>query len=1088
MSPFLKGAIVSLLWLGCFSIRPPTSRAQTQTPTQAFTEAADATVGASEPERVLVTGSYIPIPTAEAEGALPVTVETALQIIKSGAQTPAEGLRQLPSFIGATATENDSNGGNGAAFVNLRALGAGNTLTLINGRRAFGFRDINAVGLGAVNRVEILKDGASAIYGSDAVAGVVNFVLLDGPGAPKYNGAEIDFLYGNTTEKDAHVIQLWVNTGYTSKDQRFSAVFSFNYYDRQTIYARDRNGSTRSGEANQITLGGGNGNSGTLPGRIDLGGQPPGLGGRTPIDPTQLISAGGANTRIFNLQVGDGFNFRAYTPAIPAQEKIAYYGAFSYKLFGNNSAILYGDMMYTETRQDNGLAPSPLSSLSNFGLMGAGGTPAQGRAAVASSPFNPFGTFRAPGGDVRPLTINARYRLEDESGNRRIGYDARYYRFEGGLRGEFNFKGNILGSMNYDLGVVYEQYKQIDTDNGDALFSGLLGQYLPNTQASRDTLARLFTGSRLAFGLRMNQQFGGTFNPFIGYAAPRSGTAPVYIQPAYGVGGVVGPAIPNGTAAYDNFAAVQRSLYTANNTTFNTAQLYDFRLGATLMPNLAQGGFSVVVGGEYRTESQKVQPDPIQSVDPVTGVGDALGFNSLIPADYKSTTFSTFVELSIPAVTPAMKIPLVYALDFTAAIRWEQYTNTGQDPFFVDPVTGVVNGPVVNLTGNNGGTPRFTMRWQPYQDLTFRASYGKSFAQPNFGQLFAPNTLNFPALFDPLTAQIEQPASGVFQRGNTNLLPEKSDTYTAGLVFTPKQLRGFTISVDFYQIITQHLIVDPGSEAQFMLTANGRSGGRAFAIDAVQAAGGVFGVYRPSPGEFPDQINAGYGNVGTRFVEGIDVTVIYEWVTTSAGKFTFTLGYNHFFYYNVDSTIGNSPTRFVGGNFNSIPLVPGAVPYNKGFFRVEWQYRGFYAGATVNYVGDYLNDGGALANGRNSADGSDTAPINSDIANPQYFYHRYSGAYVTLDLQLSYSFKPPKSVDPVYAKDAKGVRTQVAASNASTGNFWQKALWGTTIRAGVNNVFDRYPPYDAGAFNDNYDTSTYTLRNRFWYVGINKRF
>jgi iron complex outermembrane receptor protein len=229
--------------------------AQVQTPTQAVTAAADATVGTSEPERVIVTGSFIP--TAESEGALPVTVESAAQLIKSGASTPAEALRQLPSFIGATATENDSNGGNGGAFVNLRGLGLANTLTLINGRRAFGggfsvlggFADINAIGIGAINRVEVLKDGASAIYGSDAVAGVVNYVLLNGPGAPKYNGAEIDFLYGNTTEKDAHVIQLWVNTGYTSKDQRFSAVFSFNYYDRQTIYARDRNGSTRSGEA-----------------------------------------------------------------------------------------------------------------------------------------------------------------------------------------------------------------------------------------------------------------------------------------------------------------------------------------------------------------------------------------------------------------------------------------------------------------------------------------------------------------------------------------------------------------------------------------------------------------------------------------------------------------------------------------------------------------------------------------------------------------------------------------------------------------------------------------------------------------------
>src|SRR5207302_3352385 len=110
-----------------------------------------------------------------------------------------EGLRQLPSFVGNAATENDSNGGNGQASINLRAIGSANTLTLINGRRAFEYSDINAIAIGSVSRTEVLKDGASAIYGSDAVGGVVNFVLLNGPGEAPYQGAELFMLYGNTT-------------------------------------------------------------------------------------------------------------------------------------------------------------------------------------------------------------------------------------------------------------------------------------------------------------------------------------------------------------------------------------------------------------------------------------------------------------------------------------------------------------------------------------------------------------------------------------------------------------------------------------------------------------------------------------------------------------------------------------------------------------------------------------------------------------------------------------------------------------------------------------------------------------------------
>src|SRR5438270_5077161 len=113
-------------------------------------------------ERVIVTGSYIP--TAETESALPVTVYTAEVLQKAGANTPVEGLRQLPSFVGNATTENDSNGGNGSAGINLRGIGQQNTLILINGRRTFlgqvnnGPPDINAIPISAITRSEVLKD------------------------------------------------------------------------------------------------------------------------------------------------------------------------------------------------------------------------------------------------------------------------------------------------------------------------------------------------------------------------------------------------------------------------------------------------------------------------------------------------------------------------------------------------------------------------------------------------------------------------------------------------------------------------------------------------------------------------------------------------------------------------------------------------------------------------------------------------------------------------------------------------------------------------------------------------------------------
>src|SRR5678815_2102531 len=193
-------------------------------------------------ERVIVTGSYIP--TAETESALPVTVYTAEVLQKQGANTPVEGIRQLPSFVGNALTENDSNGGDGTATINLRGVGSENTLVLMNGRRMFNqlgpSTDINLIPIGALSRTEILKDGASAIYGSDAVAGVVNFIMLNGPGEKPYEGAELFALYGNTTEKDAHVRQVYLRGGVTGLDGKVSIAASGEYYSRANLFSRDR--------------------------------------------------------------------------------------------------------------------------------------------------------------------------------------------------------------------------------------------------------------------------------------------------------------------------------------------------------------------------------------------------------------------------------------------------------------------------------------------------------------------------------------------------------------------------------------------------------------------------------------------------------------------------------------------------------------------------------------------------------------------------------------------------------------------------------------------------------------------------------
>jgi iron complex outermembrane receptor protein len=183
-------------------------------------------------ERVIVTGSNIP--TAAEQASIPVTTYTAQWLQKSGSNTPVEGLRQLPTFVGNGQTENNSNAGDGTANINLRGIGAQNTLVLINGRRFIGgngFPDVNLIPISPINKVDILKDGASAIYGSDAVAGVVNFMFWNDirDYGPIYEGAEFELRYGNTTDHDAIVRQAWIRGGVTGLDGKVAIFASAEY-------------------------------------------------------------------------------------------------------------------------------------------------------------------------------------------------------------------------------------------------------------------------------------------------------------------------------------------------------------------------------------------------------------------------------------------------------------------------------------------------------------------------------------------------------------------------------------------------------------------------------------------------------------------------------------------------------------------------------------------------------------------------------------------------------------------------------------------------------------------------------------------
>jgi len=992
-------------------------------------------------DRVIVTGSYIP--TAETESALPVTVYTAEVLKKQGANTPVEGLRQLPSFVGNAQTENDSNGGNGQAFINLRGIGTVNVLTLINGRRAFEFADVNAISIGALSRTEVLKDGAGAIYGSDAVAGVVNFILLNGPGEKPYEGAELFALYGNTTEKDAHVRQVYLRGGVTGLDGKVSIAAAGEYYSRANLFSRDRSIATTGDLSNNPTglqQGGINNNSPTLAGRVSVTGR----GTIILIDPTNNAPTP-ASYRPFDVPTGTDpsrFNFRAFTPAIPAVEKAMYYVTGRYKIFGDNLQI-YGDVMYSKTKQDNGLAASPFRSTQLFAASnGASAQPGfdgeflSGGDLIRASRFNPFGN-----------SITAlRYRTVQELGLRRAFYDRDYYRYVVGVNGDFTIKDNaFISRFGYDAGFVYERLDQLETDSGDA------------------------------DGRKLGQEvFNGNFNPFIGQSAPVTGTVPIYnnqnpAAPNYRNG------VPVGTATYDNRAAALRSSFLGHSSFLERDWLVDAKINAHLFPNLWNGGIDFAAGVEHREIAQHSVPDPVQVED------FQLGFSAAPNTKTVQEVDSFFTEVGIPLVTSTMNVPWVRSLDMQIAWRYEKFED--RDQYRVGASLTPTLPTSASFTNANededfGGSPRVSLRYQPIADLTLRASWGQSFRSPTPDTLFNPGAQNFPVLFDPLQANTFQPS--VQQTGNAAVQPEKTDAYSAGLVWTPKFLPGFTMTMDIYQLFTRDLILGSADFAQVMLTANGVSGDTAFVDpDGCIANGGgpALGVTRDAPGGSVDCIDSHSVNAGKRLVEGLDVTAVYEIPTERWGKFTLSGGYNHFFIWKAEPFAGQGTHNFLGDyNNGTFPLAPGGIPFNKAFLRGEWEWRHLDFVATGNYVGDYEDDPSFILGNELTNAGS---------ATPEFVLHRRVTSYITLDMQLSYEFvKPTAAPEPTYSKDSKNTM----ATEAVTASIWQRMLWGTRLTVGVNNAFDRSPPIVLGAFNDNYDTSNYSIRNRYWYVSLSKKF
>src|SRR5436190_22500302 len=316
---------------------------------QAIAAPAQMTTGATaEVERVTVTGSNIP--TAEETAPNPVDTYRPSGLEKVGIRNATDLTTFLPQQAGGTKNLNMANGGDGTVQFNLRGLLAKEALVLVDGKRV-AFSSLNPVGLSGgvdinllpfpmIDHIDILKDGASAVYGSDAIAGVVNFFLIH-----KFRGLEMGGSYGNTNlgaSNDMGEWEAWLKAG--TGDDKTDIVVIADFWERTGgIFSRDRDISSN---AFQIPWGGFDPRPASGPGRVRQfrllpkmffgpGGLPQ-LGVNTPLPhsaPNVQTSPFYKFARDITTPKAGGdyffFNYAAFTPALPPADRQAFYGSFT---------------------------------------------------------------------------------------------------------------------------------------------------------------------------------------------------------------------------------------------------------------------------------------------------------------------------------------------------------------------------------------------------------------------------------------------------------------------------------------------------------------------------------------------------------------------------------------------------------------------------------------------------------------------------------------------------------------------------------------------------------------------------------------
>ena len=987
-------------------------------------------------EEITITGSLVP--RTQLDGVQSVDVIDRFEIEALGVQNSIDLIERL-TYNSGSQSRSDAfrfGGGYGSAQVNLRGLGLGTTLVLVDGRRqtiagtiatdGSTFVDVNSIPLAMVERVEVLKEGAAATYGSDAVAGVVNFITRK-----DVQGFEVGTRYQRS--RSGQVEQSLSGVfGWTSPDERTHFQFHTEYFDTNQLNSTERSYTQSRRDANGfvfdsarapgqpagvntgISLLGGPGAYfvpftdpfGNPQGAADViaaaGGDPtaslfagaPSAGAVATAVGTSQAIAGGARIPVMDpgcvatggsplLQVaggvGEGFcaiefvdNFNLFEHEQRAKYNFQARHDFSELL----TATFKFDYSYNKI-DDVGNSPS-FPPLTPFVI-------------PVNNPGNFTGLTLVQNASGRPLG--------DSQRTERAFYYTRNLRYEGGLKGDFGDSG-----FAWDLNIGFNQEKR----HADA----------------PDTFAIEYQNS--LFGL------GGSQCPLLSVAGIDA-TNVAAMAAAAGVTPGVGPcrffnptgsAITNpggvgiGGLTLGNDLDTIRAFTGRLETDTTTSLLYVDGLITGELMELPAGPVGFAFGYQYRRNTFEVDRDANQTVDAnginqVTGLPDSrylfLGGGSEV--DVEQTNASVFTEIVIPATQ---------ALELQAALRYEDYN--GGIGSSVDPKLG--------------------FRYDANDWLTLRGSFSTTFRAPSLNQQAARAT----AVQSLSSSQgTDTGFKAVDNAGNPDLKPEEADVYNFGAIVRP--FDGLNLTLDYFRIdfediissqVPQNLINQEetlGDNAAIIANALANPTAGLFCNDPnfqrlMQGGRAVItrnnGADVAAPTCNVARVEAQFINNSSLVTDGIDLALTWDLNVAGLDSFRFFSNVTHLIQFDINNGDG---TVKAAASLNETTFVSSLPKWrvNTGF---QGSLGSHSAGITFRYISGYEDDrplnGGAV--GRNIGD------------------HNEVDLYYAYDLQK----------------------------------------YNATVQVGVFNLLDNEPPFVALDFG--FDTRVVDPRGRRFYSNLIWRF